>query len=124
MTTILFLVSMFVVAGMLGSKIFEIKFQKTHFLSDSFRKGDEKIHKLIKQTSNKFDHYKAVSRIVVFDIAPLYVYKGLVKSKVYLSKKYNKIEENLRGRKMLRDGGSVSLFLEKLTEDRKVEKKF
>lgn len=123
MSTILFILSMFAIGLMLGSKIFERKVRKIHFLANLFIKGDEKIHQLIAVGLVKYNLYKKIAHIFVFEFLPSYMYEQLVKMKDFVSKKYYSYGDDLRGRRVLRSNGSVSFFLERLAEGKTVEKK-
>lgn len=118
MTTILFFVSLFVLASLVGSKVFERKVRKIDVLSNIFAKGDERIHKLIDLGVFKYNRYKKISHIFVFEFLPSYAYELLVKMKDYVSKKYYSSADGFRGRRVLRSNGSVSFFLERLSEDK------
>ena len=118
MTTIIFFVSMFGVISMLFWKIFEMKVRKIHFLSNIFTKGDDNIHKLIDLTVSKYNFIKKVIDIFVFDFLPSYLYELLIKTKDFVAKKYYKAGDQFRGRRVLKSTGSVSFFLEKLSEDK------
>lgn len=118
MTTILFFVSLFVLATLVGSKVFEIKVRKIHAFSNAFAKGDEKIHKVIDLLVFKYNRYKKISHIFVFEFLPSYAYEILVKMKDYVSKKYYSSADGFRGRRVLRSNGSVSFFLERLSDDK------
>lgn len=118
MTTILFFVSFFVLVSLVGSKVFERRVRKIDLLSDIFAKGDERIHKLIDLGVFKYNRYKKISQIFVFEFLPSYAYELLVKMKDYVSKKYYSSADGFRGRRVLRSNGSVSFFLERLSEDK------
>ncbi|MFZ2621408.1 MAG: hypothetical protein WAX85_03345 [Minisyncoccia bacterium] len=118
MTIILFIVSMFGIGIMIASKVFEIKVRKIHFLAKIFTKGDEKIHKTISVVTFKYYRYKKIIEIFVFEFLPSYLYELLVKMKDFVSKKYYSAGDNFRGRKILRNNGSVSFFLERLSDDK------
>lgn len=114
---------MFVLVSLVGSKIFEIKVKKVDFLVNLFMKGDKKIHEFRSLLVFKYNRYKKIARIFVFEFLPSYLYELLVKSKDFVAKKYYKAGDNLRGRRILRTDGSVSTFLERLSEEKVVEKK-
>lgn len=118
MTTILFFVSFFVLVSLVGSKVFEIKVRKIDLLSNLFNKGDEKIHQLIDLAVFKYNRYKKIGHIFVFEFLPSYAYEILVKMKDYVSKKYYSSADGFRGRRVLRSNGSVSFFLERLSDDK------
>lgn len=116
--TTLFFISMFALAVMLSSKLFELKVRKIDFLSNTFLKGDETIHEFIELGTLKYNRYKNISHIFVFDFLPSYLYEILVKMKDYVSKKYYEAGEGFRGKRVLRNNGSVSFFLERLSENK------
>ncbi|MDQ5968977.1 MAG: hypothetical protein QG579_134 [Patescibacteria group bacterium] len=121
-TITLFLISMFGLAGLLASKAFEIKVRKIDFLVNLFLKGDKMIRAFGDLLVFKYNRYKKISNIFIFDFLPSYLYELLVKMKDYVAKKYYNAGDNIRGRRILKSNGSVSSFLEQLAEDR-VEKK-
>lgn len=118
MTTIIFLVSLLVLSGLVFSKVFEVKVKRIHFLANFFAKGDELIHKAIELGIFKYNRYKKISNIFVFEFLPSYLYEVLVKSKDYVAKKYYTAGDSFRGRRVLKSNGSVSFFLERLAEDK------
>ena len=118
MTTILFFVSLFVLASLIGSKVFEIKVRRIDFLSSVFAKGDERLHQLIDLVVFKYNRYKKISHIFIFEFIPSYAYELLVRMKDYVSKKYYSAGDGFRGRRVLRSNGSVSFFLERLSDDK------
>jgi len=122
--TILFISSFLAIVFMVARKIVEIRIGQTHFFSKLFVKGDEKIHAVVAFFVFKYNRYKKISNIFIFEFLPSYLYEILVKSKDYVSKKYYTAGDGFRGRRILRSNGSVSFFLERLASERKVEKKF
>ena len=117
MTTI-FIVSMFGLSGMIVSKVFELKVRKIEALSNFFTKGDALIHQTIDTVISKYNRWKIIVNIFVFDFLPSYLYELLVKMKDYVSKKYYEAGDQFRGRRILKSTGSVSFFLERLSEDK------
>ncbi len=118
MTTVLFIISFIGLAGIIGSKIFEVKVRKVDFISEFIIKGDEKIHQLISLAIFKYHNYKKIAGLFVFDFLPSYAYEILVKLKDYVAKKYYSTGDGFRGRRILRSDGAVSSFLERLSEKR------
>ncbi len=114
-TFVLFIFSMLVLSGLVGSKIFEIKVRKIDFLSNLFTKGDEKIHQIIRKALSKYRLYKRIANIFIFEFLPSYLYELLVRMKDFVSKKYYEVG-GVSGRRVLRSNGSVSFFLEQLSE--------
>ena len=117
MITILFIISLICIFVMLGSKIFEIKVRKIHILANLFSKGDVRIHNLIEIAIFKYNHYKKIAKLFIFDFLPAYSYEMAVKLKDYIAKKYYQAGDKFNGRRILRDNGSVSTFLQHITED-------
>ncbi len=113
----IFLVSMFAMSFLILSKAVEVKTDRAHFVSSIFKKGDERVHALIDLVIFKYNRYKKISNIFVFEFLPSYLYEMLVKSKDYVSKKYYSAGNEFRGKRMLRSNGSVSFFLDRLSED-------
>lgn len=95
-----------------------MKAGRAHFLSGIFVKGDHKIHDLFDVLVFKYNRYKMISHIFVFEFLPSYAYELLVKMKDYVSKKYYENADGFRGRRVLRSNGSVSFFLERLADDK------
>ena len=116
--TILFIISMCALGVMLCSKVFEMKVRKIDFLSEMFAKGDAKIHSSIDMAVFKYNRYKNIAHIFAFDFMPSFTYEMLVKTKDYVSKKYYQSADDFRGRRILKNTGSVSFFLERLSEDK------
>lgn len=124
MTIILFLISLFVICGLIVSKIFEIKFQKTHFLTNVFIEGDKQIHHILDEALFKYNRSRKIIDIFIFEFLPSYLYEILFKVKNHVSDKYHKAKEDFRGRKILKNDGAVSFFLKRLAEEKtKIEKK-
>ncbi len=118
MTIILFLVSLFALFFMLAYKAFEIKVKKINFISNLSRRADNQIDNLIEVVVFKYNRYRKISQIFVFEFMPSYTYELLVKTKDYVSKRYYSAGDEFRGRRVLRSNGSVSFFLERLSEDK------
>lgn len=118
MTSILFDFSLFGLVLLIAYKTFALKVREIGFLSSAFRAGDEKIHESIHLIIAKYNRYSKIARIFVFDFLPAYFYELLVKAKDYVAKKYYESAEDLRGRRLLKTSGSVSFFLEQLSEDK------
>lgn len=114
---------MFVLCGLIASKIFEIKVRRIDSLVDFWMKGDKQIHQFKDFLIFKYNRYRKILHIFVFDFLPSYLYEILVKMKDYVAKKYYKAGDSIRGRRVLKSNGSVSSFLEQLSEDKTLEKK-
>lgn len=118
MTTIIFLVSLFALFFMLASKAFELKVRKINFISNTWSRGDELIDRAIDWSIFKYNRYKKISHIFIFEFLPSYLYETLVKTKDHVSKRYYSSADGFRGRRVLRSNGSVSFFLERLADDK------
>lgn len=114
-TFVFFVFSLFILCALVLSKIFEIKVRKIDFLSNLFTNGDKKIHQMIKASLIKYNLYKKIANIFIFEFLPSYLYEILVRMKDYVSKKYYEVG-GINGRRVLRSNGSVSFFLEQLSE--------
>ena len=97
---------------------FEIKIRKIHFISNLFAKGDQGIHAYTDLVVFKYNRYKKITNIFIFEFLPSYLYELLVRMKDHVSKKYYSAGDGFRGRRVLRSNGSVSFFLERLSEDK------
>ena len=117
MTTILFLVSLFVISGLISYKIFELKIKRINFLARMFSFGDQFIHSFIDSAVFKYNRFRKIIHIFIFEFLPSYLYELLVRMKDYVSKKYYSAGDEFRGRRVLRGNGSVSFFLERLADD-------
>jgi len=109
---------MIAIALMIGWKFFEIKVRKVHLVSNLLEKGDEMIHTGIAKTSLAYKRYRKIANIFVFEFLPSYIYELLVRLKDFVAKEYYKAGDELRGRRILRQNGSVSFFLERLSENK------
>lgn len=118
MTTIIFFASFFVLLALIGSKMLEERAVRAHPFSHFFSVGDEKIHKIIDLVVFKYNRYKKIAHIFMFEFIPCYTYELLVRMKDYVSKKYYSSADGFRGRRVLRSNGSVSFFLESLSDDK------
>lgn len=118
MTAILFYVSLLGMISVLGAKVFEMKVRRINSVSRLVAWGDSKIHQSIEFAIYKYRIYKKISALFIFDFLPSYAYELTVKLKDYLAKKYYNMGDDFRGRRVLRSDGSVSAFLERLSERR------
>ncbi len=117
-TTIIFAVSFCVLCGMIFAKAIQTKMGMFTSLSVFFEKGDVKIHEAISLLFTKYMLYKKIMYLFIFDFIPAYTYELLSKMKDYVARKYYVAGDQFRGRRVLRTNGSVSFFLERLTEDK------
>jgi hypothetical protein len=115
---ITFFVSLSVLFVLFALKAIDIKIRKIGFLSRLWAWGDRKIGAALDAGIYRYNRYKKISRIFLFDFVPSYVYELLVKMKDQVSKKYYSSADNFRGRRVLRTTGNVSFFLERLGDDK------
>ena len=108
---------MLVLAGLLSYKVFALRVREIAFLSETFKKGDHKIHEFIELAVAKYHLYMHIANIFVFEFLPAYLYELLVKTKDFVAKKYYETGDGFRGRRVLKSSGSVSFFLERLSEE-------
>jgi len=108
---------------MIASKVWEVKVRKIESLAEIYRKGDKKIHSWIEQGILAYKYYRKIARLFFFDFLPSYAYEQSVKLKDYLAKRYYKASDQFRGRRILRDNGSVSAFLQNISDNSESHKK-
>jgi hypothetical protein len=99
-------------------KIFDRKVRKIRSLAVILEKCDYKIREVIELGIYYYNRSKKISRIFITEFLPAYFYEQLVKMKDRVAKKYYSAGDSFRGRRVLRSDGSVSFFLEKLSEDK------
>jgi len=117
MTIILFVVSFVAIFAMLGWKVFEIKVRKIHFVARLFAVCDVKIHQFLDSAVFMYGRSRKIAHLFFFDFLPALSYELTVKLKDFIAKKYYEAGDKFRGRRILRDSGSVSTFLQHITED-------
>jgi hypothetical protein len=122
MTTTIFISSFVALIAMIGSKMVEIRLGKFPFWTNSIARVDEKFHSWSDSLAKKYSLWKKIAHLFVFEFLPSYTYELLVKMKDYVYKKYYLSSANLKGnRRMLRSNGSVSSFLQNITEKKEGE---
>jgi hypothetical protein len=99
-------------------KVFDMKVRKIGFLTRFFGVGDRLIDGTIQGAIVRYNYYKKVSQIFLFDFLPSLLYEVLVKMKDSVARRYYNAGNEFRGRRLLRNDGSVSSFLERLSEDK------
>lgn len=118
MSILFFYVSMAILILMVGSKVFERKVRKIEFLSSAFTKGDTKIQSFTDVLIGRYNHLRKIANLFIFDFLPSYFYELLVRTKDFVAKKYYEAGTDFRGKRILKSTGSVSFFLEQLSEDK------
>ena len=118
MTLISFIVSFIVLISLIILKVIENKFGGISFLNRIFAKGDYFIGNLFQGLYLRYNYLKRVTHIFFFDFLPSLLYAFLIKSKDYVARRYYNSSNEFRGRRLLRADGSVSNFLERLSEDK------
>ncbi|MFA7216885.1 MAG: hypothetical protein WC095_02805 [Candidatus Paceibacterota bacterium] len=123
MTTIFFIGSLIAIFAMISTKILQSYTGKVYFTSSVFEKTDSKIYEFIGFCVYKYNRYKKITKIFIFEFLPSYMYEVLIKLKDYVAKRYYIAGDQFRGKRMLRNKGSVSNFLKNITEDKSKNKK-
>ena len=75
------------------------------------------MHQFFQEAGMVYKRYQKIARIFIFDFLPNFAYEMLVRTKDHVAKKYYEAGDNFRGRRILKSRGSVSFFLEKLSEE-------
>lgn len=118
MTNILFIGSFLVLSSLIVLRVIENRIGGVTFLSNLFDRGDVFISNTINGFILRYNYFKKVGHIFVFDFIPSFIYEMLVKSKDYVARRYYNAGNEFRGRRLLRNDGSVSTFLERLSDDK------
>jgi hypothetical protein len=106
-----------VLSAMIGSKVWEVKVRRIETLAEVYLRGDKKIHNWIERGIFAYNHFRKIAHLFFFDFLPSYIYELSVKLKDYLAKRYYNANAQFRGRRILRDNGSVSTFLQNITAE-------
>ena len=118
MINIIFIVSFAVIVFLILIKAIQLRFGEFGLIKNTLDKTDEKIDNMIYSLIMRYNYYKKVSAIFVFDFLPSLTYEMLVKMKDGVARRYYNSGNEFRGRRVLRSDGSVSSFLERLSEDK------
>lgn len=118
MTIYTFFISFGVIVTIALLKAIDLKIKNIDSLSNFFKSSDRKIERAFEYLIIKYNWLKKISNIFIFEFLPSYLYENLVKMKDYVSKKYYESGDKIRGRRVLRSNGSVSFFLDRLSEER------
>lgn len=122
MTITVFISSFVALLAMLGTKMIEQKLGSFPLWTRVVSKTDEWVHTWIDTLIGKYQLWKKIAYLFVFNFLPSYAYELLVKMKDYVYKKYYESQSKLKGNKrMLRTNGSVSSFLQEITAEPKEE---
>ncbi|HEY0221098.1 MAG TPA: hypothetical protein VGC58_02645 [Candidatus Paceibacterota bacterium] len=105
-------------AGLSIIKAFDLKVRRIEFLAKFFNLTDTKINDFLIFLVYKYNWLLKVSNIFIFEFLPSYLYENLVKMKDNVSKRYYSNADKFRGKRVLRTDGSVSFFLDRLSEER------
>lgn len=117
MMTIIFIVSFIALLALIILRVVENKYN-FGFLVSFYERGDLFIESSISYLLLRYNYIKKVAQIFFFEFIPSLIYEFLVKSKDYVAKRYYNQANEFRGRRMLRNDGSVSAFLEQLSGDK------
>lgn len=122
MTTTVFISSFVALLAMLGTKMIEQKLGSFPLWTRLVSKTDEVVHDIMSRLLAKYQLYKKIAYLFIFNFLPSYAYELLVKMKDYVYKKYYESQSRLKGnRRMLRTNGSVSSFLQEISAEPKKE---
>ena len=103
---------------MVGSKVVEERFGAFHWWKKMATSADQTVHRLITMVTKKYQLYKKIAFLFLFEFLPAYAYRKTIELKDYVYKKYYTSQINLKGnKKMLRSNGSVSEFLQNISKD-------
>lgn len=118
MTTIIFFVSLLVLFFLTSLKAYQHKVGEIKFLSDFYLRCDLFVNSVFETVWYKYNRWRKIFQIFVFEFLPSLLYENLVKAKDYVSRKYYENGDKFRGRRALRSHGSVSFFLGRLSEEK------
>jgi hypothetical protein len=114
----LFISSFAAITFMLASKLAEARFGEFHWWSKMASWGDQKVHGVMTVVVQKYQLYRKIAYIFIFEFLPAIAYHKTIELKDYLHKKYYTSSVSLRGEKrMLRSSGSVSEFLQNIKKE-------
>ena len=103
---------------MVAGKMFQANVKRIHFLSAVSSRADFITHSIIQNIVGRYNLYRKIVRLFFFEFLPSYMYELLVRMKDYIARKYYVMGDQFRGRRILRNSGSVSFFLERLAEEK------
>ncbi len=116
--TIIFFTSIIVMFFVSMLRAYQLRVGQVGFLSSLYLKGDMFLNKVFEYLTYKYNRWKMIGQIFIFEFLPSLLYENLVKAKDFVSKKYYENGDKFRGRRVLRSHGSVSFFLGRLSEDK------
>lgn len=122
MTITVFISSFVALLVMIGTKMIEQKLGSFPLWTRLVSRTDEVVHDVVSYLLAKYQLWKKIAYLFVFNFLPSYAYELLVKMKDYVYKKYYESQSKLQGnRRMLRANGSVSSFLQEISSAPKKE---
>lgn len=122
MTITVFISSFVALLAMIGTKMIEQKLGSFPLWTRLVSRTDEVVHDAVNRIIGKYQLWKKITYLFVFNFLPSYAYELLVKMKDYVYKKYYESQSKLKGNKrMLRANGSVSSFLQEISAEPKKE---
>lgn len=120
MTTTVFISSFVALLAMIGTKMIEQRLGSFPLWTRLVSRTDEVVHDVMNRIVTKYQLWKKIVYLFVFNFIPAYAYELLVKMKDYVHKKYYESQSKLKGnRRMLRTNGSVSSFLQEISAEPK-----
>lgn len=104
--------------AMIGTKMIEQKLGSFPLWTRLVVRTDEIVHEYMSRLVAKYQLWKKIVYLFIFNFLPSYAYELLVKMKDYVYKKYYESQSKLKGnRRMLRAKGSVSSFLQEISAE-------
>ena len=122
MATIVFIVSIAVVVVMIGYKIIELNTDKKFKIPAKIAEGDRFIIEKINLLKGWSGAQKALVGHFILNHLPFHIQKFSAKIKLLWNKKYSKVKETIRGKYIIKEKGSVSLFLRNISRQREEHK--
>ncbi|MCX6703417.1 MAG: hypothetical protein NTV02_01865 [Candidatus Zambryskibacteria bacterium] len=120
MTITVFISSFVALLAMIGTKMIEQKLGHFPLWTRVVAQADERVDDALEFLVKKYQLYKKIFNLFVFEFLPSYTYEILVKMKDRVYKKYYQSQSKLKGNKrMLRSNGSVSSFLQDISAEPK-----
>ena len=117
-----FYISFVGIFGMITFKAVESRMGKVQIWSRYMGAADARVHIWRQKLTAKYQLWKKIAYLFVFEFLPAYAYRQVVRLKDYLYKKYYESSEKFKGEKrMLKSNGSVSEFLQNLSEEGKMK---
>lgn len=118
MIYLLFLISLIAITSMIAGKMFQMSARRIQIITKISAQGDRLMHSIVSSVTARYKLYKKIAYLFTFEFLPSYAYEILVKMKDYIARRYYAMGNQFSGRRILRDSGSVSFFLERLADEK------